>query len=212
MNHRRSALVRFLSLAAFGVTSFVAALLPAARAAGASDPQQMIRTAVDQVLATAYDTVSTQPLHERLRPILERYFDFTGATRRAIGPGWRNFTPEQQQRATELLTTLIIRSYSDKFEPGARPTITYASTITLDKKRRELLSSVTYAGKRYSVTYRVELLSEDNWRVYDLIIEGVSMVGNYRAQLDPLYKKGGADEVIRSLEKSLQQPVIAEST
>lgn len=207
-----SPIIRVISLLALSVGAFISAFLPSTRAADdAPDPQQMIRTAVDQVISTIYDAKDDQPLYQRLRPVLEKYFDFTGATRRAIGPGWRQFTADQQKQAIDLFTTLIIRSYSDKFEPASRPTVTYSAVTTLSKTRRELLSSITYAGQRYSVSYRVEQLADGHWRVYDLIIEGVSMIANYRAQLDPLYKKGGANEVLQSLEKSLQQPVISSS-
>ncbi|MFA6961279.1 MAG: ABC transporter substrate-binding protein [Opitutaceae bacterium] len=166
----------------------------------------MLRTAIDEVLAIAYDEKAvTIPLAQRVRPTLEKYFSFDSITRRAIGPGWRQFTPEQQARTTVLFSNLVIRTYADRFEIGDRPGITYADAITPDPKRpnlRELPTTIDYAGKKYSVVYRVEQLGE-SWRVYDVIIEGVSMIANWRSQLDPIYQRGGAAAVIQSLEQNL---------
>lgn len=188
-------------------------LLPAALIAfaaiapvrAASDPAVMLRSAVDEVMAIAYDTTSGEPLAERVRPALEKYFSFEGITRRAIGPGWRQFTPEQRARATDLFARLVIRTYSNRFEPGDRPGITYARPVTPDAARpalRELPTTIDYAGKRYAVTYRVEQ-SGDAWLIYDINIEGVSMIANWRSQLDPIYQRGGAAAVIDTLEKNL---------
>lgn len=194
---------------------FVCAALAAAAALRAEpvvEAGEMLRTAVDEVLAIAYDGKTAEtPLTARVRPTLEKYFNFQSITRRAIGPGWRQFTPEQQARTISLFTDLVIRTYADRFEVGTRPGITYAKARIPDASRpalRELPTTIDYAGKKYTVIYRVEQAG-DNWRVYDVIIEGVSMIANWRSQLDPIFQKGGAPAVIASLEKNLAQPVVA---
>lgn len=171
-------------------------------------PAEMLKASVDEVLAIAYDQANaTTPLAQRVRPLLEKNFNFEAVTRRAIGPGWRQFTPEQKTRTVSLFTEVVIRTYADKFEVGDRPGITYAKPVIPDAKRpelRELPTTIDYAGKKYSVLYRVEQAG-DSWRIYDVIIEGVSMVANWRAQLDPIYQRSGADGVIAALEKNLSQ-------
>jgi phospholipid transport system substrate-binding protein len=172
-------------------------------------PEQMLRTAVDEVMATAYDdSGSTAPLAQRVRPLLEKNFNFEALTLRAIGPGWRQFTPEQKARTVALFTDVVIRSYADRFEAGTRPGITYAKSVTPNAarpERRELPTTIDYEGKKYSVLYRVEQAGE-SWRIYDVIIEGVSMIANWRAQLDPIYQRNGATGVIAALEKNLSLP------
>jgi phospholipid transport system substrate-binding protein len=174
----------------------------------AVEPEVMLKTSVDEFLAIAYDgQTATTPLSQRVRPLLEKNFNLEAITRRAIGPGWRQFTPEQQARTTSLFTDVVIRTYADRFEIGDRPGITYAKSVTPDPKRpalRELPTTIDYAGKKYAVLYRVEQAG-DSWRIYDVIIEGVSMIANWRAQLDPIYQKSGAAGVIAALEKNLSQ-------
>lgn len=171
----------------------------------ATDAADMLKTAVDEVMAIAYDTQSTAPLSERVRPALEKYFSFENVTRRAVGPGWRQFTPEQRAATTRLFSDLVIRTYANRFEPGDRPEIIYAKPIVPDPARpsvRELPTTIGYAGKKYAVSYRVEQ-TKAGWLIYDVNVEGVSMIANWRSQLDPIFQKGGADAVIAALEKNL---------
>jgi phospholipid transport system substrate-binding protein len=170
-----------------------------------TDPQTILHQAVDEVLTIAYAppvTPPADPLVNRLRPVLEKYFSFDLITRSAVGPGWNSFSPADQQRTITLFTDLVIRTYSDKFEPGDRPKVTYGKPVEIDATRRELPTTITYAGKNYSVSYRLRQLPA-GWRIYDVNIEGVSMVANYRAQFDPLFQKGGAAAIIAALEKNL---------
>jgi phospholipid transport system substrate-binding protein len=176
------------------------------KAEPADDANTMLKGAVDEVLTIAYDTQNaTTPLALRVRPALEKHFSFEVITRKAIGPGWRQFSPEQQATAVTLFTEVVIRNYADRFEAGTRPGITYAPAKFPDPKRtnlQELPTTIDYAGKKYSVVYRLEKTGE-NWRIVDVVIEGVSMIANWRAQLDPLFQHGGADEVIATLKKNL---------
>ncbi len=171
-------------------------------------PEDMLRTAVNEVLAVAYDgQAAASPLAQRVRPLLEKNFNFEAITRRAIGPGWRQFSPEQQARTVSLFTDVVIRTYADRFEVGDRPGISYAKSVIPNPSKpalRELPTTIDYAGKKYAVLYRVEQTGE-SWRIYDVIIEGVSMIANWRAQLDPIYQRSGAPGVIAALEKNLSQ-------
>jgi phospholipid transport system substrate-binding protein len=172
---------------------------------GVDEPVAVLERGVSEVLAEVYDNPgAAQPPSKRLRPILERYFDFEGITRRALGPGGRKFTPEQFQRATELFSELVLRTYADRFEPKERPVITHGAKVQLSPTRVELPTMITYAGQNYAVAYRMENKGEA-WRIYDVIIEGVSMISNYRAQFDELLQKGGPPQVLRSLEENLQK-------
>jgi phospholipid transport system substrate-binding protein len=125
-------------------------------------------------------------------------------TRRAVGPGWRQFTPAQQAKATGLFTTLIIRSYSAKFTPGEHPVITYKAATEPAPGRVEVPTSLLYEGSHYEVIYRLE--NAGSWRITDVVIEGVSLVANYRSQFDAQFKKGGADAVIAALTQSVNHP------
>ncbi len=172
--------------------------------ASALEAQQRLHGAVDEVLAVADRVADRRALADKLRPVLQRHVSFETMTRRAIGPGWRQFTSDQQRKATQLFTTLVIRTYSNKFTPGERPVITYKTAVAHAAGRVDVPTTLVYKGSHYSVTYRME--QEGGWRIADVVIEGVSMIANYRSQLDAQFKKAGAPAVISSLEQSVARP------
>ena len=182
--------------------ALVCAVAPAAVAAAADEPAELMRTATDEVLKVAYEAAKTTdgaPLSDRVRPVLEKYFAFDAVTRRAVGPQWRQFTPQQQQRAIEHFTDRVIRTYVDRFQiTEERPEVTFGRAVVLSDTKCEIPSGITYQGSRFAVAYRLEKFAA-GWRIYDVGIEGVSMVSNYRGQFEALLQKGGPEELLRVL-------------
>jgi len=174
--------------------------LPALHAAS-DTAKARLETAVNEVLDVANRATSTSALAKDLRPVLLKSISFEAMTRRAVGPGWRQFSDAQRKKATELFTTLIIRTYSAKFTPGERPRIEYKSAATPAPGRVEVPTTLLYQGSRYEVVYRME--QSENWRITDIVIEGVSLIANYRTQFDAQFKKGGAGAVLASLTQTL---------
>ena len=176
-------------------------------AAGPADPVGQLHSQIDQVLALAYSGQSSETLAERVRPLLEKDFAFDLVTRQAIGPGWRQFTAGDQQKVTDLFSRLVIRIYAARVVGTQKPAITYGKTVSLSPDRCEIPTRVTAPnGEPYAVVYRLINLS-GGWRIYDVLIEGVSFVANYRAQFDDLVRRGGAAAVIKTLEAKLAEPI-----
>lgn len=169
--------------------------------ASTGDAEAALRTTVDEVLAVTENVKAARTIADQLTPILVRHMCFESMTRRAVGPGWRQFTPGQKSEATKLFTTLIIRSYSEKFTPGEHPKIKYLKASSPGAGKVEIPTSTVYKGSRYNVTYRLE--DRGRWLITDILAEGVSFVANYRAQFDALVKKGGAVAVLDSLRQSV---------
>jgi phospholipid transport system substrate-binding protein len=185
------------------LTLVLTSALAIATRASNEDAQTSLRTAVDQVLTVAQKAKGGNSMADQITPVLLRYVCFESMTRRAVGPGWRQFTPEQKAEATKLFTKLIIRSYSAKFTPGEQPDIQYLKPSSPGAGKVEIPTITVYKGSRYNVTYRME--DRGNWLVTDILAEGVSLVANYRAQFDALVKKGGAVAVIASLKQSVER-------
>jgi len=182
-----------------------AILLPAGGVvASTAEAEKRLQSAVDEVLSIADHASDNASLAKSLRPVLENHISFDAMTRRAVGPGWRQFSPEQQKKATQLFTTLIIRSYSSKFTPGEKAVIKFQPATSPAPGRVEVPTTLLYQGSRYGVTYRLE--SAEAWRITDVVIEGVSLVANYRSQFDAEFKKGGANAVIDALTQSVAKP------
>jgi phospholipid transport system substrate-binding protein len=181
-------------------------------AATVDDPATMLRSSVDDILSIAYSGRSNESLPARVRPSLEKSFALDLVTRQAMGPGWRQFSAADQKRITDLFSELLIRTYSAKVVGTQRPKIAYGAPVELAPDRREIPTRVTpsSSAEPIAVVYRLIKLPA-GWRIYDVLIEGVSFVANYRAQFDQIIQKGGAPAVIRILETKLAAPVDSHS-
>ncbi len=171
-------------------------------------PTAMLQSAVEEILTVAYlagGPGAPDTLVARMRPILDRTMDFESITRRAIGPGWRQFSAAERTRAVELFTALIVRTYAGRFTGGGRPTIEYKTAIATDPERWEVPTHVSRDGSSHEIIYRIEKRA-DGWRIYDIVAEGVSFVANYRSQFGALFQKGGAAAVLRALEAKQAAP------
>lgn len=148
------------------------------------------------------DTVAQQ--EARVRATMEATFSYEAMVRRSFGRHWNSLRVEDQNALRELLVRLLVRSYLERFGASARPTLTYRPAIVLAPGRLEVPSSATLEGQTFSIAYR--MLERDGKReVYDVVIEGVSLVGNYREQIDAHFQRGNAAGLIEKLERQLAE-------
>jgi phospholipid transport system substrate-binding protein len=176
-----------------------------AAAAAADAPEVTLKRGLGELLTSVKGRNNTDPveLAKRVRPILERFFNFDSLTRRALGPGWKELNPQQQTKATQLFTEIIIRSYTNRFDPSSEVDVQFIRSVDLGGGRKEVPAVARYQGSAVAVAYRVEP-GPEGWRVYDVVIEGVSLASNYRSQFDSIRQKGGPDALIRAMEDKLR--------
>lgn len=178
--------------------------LPVLAQAQQTPAEQRLHRVVDTSIELATSATSNTSLIQKIRPVLEKDVSFAAMTRRAIGPGWRQFTPDQQKQAIQLFSELIIRRYAGRFTIGEHPSVTYKAATTPAPGRVEIPTTLLYKGSRYAVLYRLE--QPEDWKITDIVIEGVSFIGNYRTQFDAQFQKGGPAAVLASLKSALQNP------
>lgn len=172
-------------------------------AAPADEAMTRLRGAVNEVLGIATKASSKSTLAASVTPVLRKHISFETMTRRAVGPGWNSFKPDEKAKATQLFSSLVVRTYANKFTPGEQPQVDYKAATSPAAGRVDVPTTLLYQGSRYSVTYRME--QAGGWLITDVVIEGVSMIANYRSQLDSVFKKGGAPAVLTSLQQSVSK-------
>lgn len=183
-----------------GITAFATAL----RAAPVDDAKTALVAGIDEVSASLRAHPAQQDLIALLDKLVDKHFAFTTTTRLAVGPAWRDLTPEQQAKLTKLFSRLVIRTYADRVNGDTPPEVTYFPATELRAGRIEIPTRVVNGGQTYSVSYRLELDSASKtWRVYDIVAEGVSLIANYRAQFEPILHKSGAAGLVTTLEAKL---------
>jgi len=186
--------------------SAVAALAAPARAADAL-AEEMLGTA-NAVVAMAQGLPPDQ-LEARIPAIRERmapHFAFAALVQRAFGRNWTRLSAGEQAEAVELVSHLIIRTYAGQLSSDERPVITINEIRDVAAERREALSTVTFKGSHINVIYRLARI-DGAWKAYDVLAEGVSVVGNYRRQFDAHFEKKDGPALLALLRARATTPV-----
>ena len=181
-------------------------LAPATRSE-AGEPQNKIRQTVDEVLAIL-DNKNLAPEQRRtqIRQAVLKRFGFEEMAQRALGQHWRSLTPQQQKEFVELFTDLLARSYMNRIESysGGRQGVRYTKEDINGDNASVHTEIVSARGEPATVEYR--LLHKDNdWKVYDIVIEGVSLVNNYRTQFNTVVMKDSYAGLVKQMRLKLEQ-------
>jgi phospholipid transport system substrate-binding protein len=125
-------------------------------------------------------------------------------SRRALGVHWKDRTPKERQEFVKLFQELLENSYAGKIEDYNGEKIVYGKEA-LDPPYAEVRTKIVPSqGDGYSVNYRL-LKSGDRWRVYDVVIEGVSLVNNYRSQFADLLDRYSFAEMMKKLQETVRK-------
>jgi phospholipid transport system substrate-binding protein len=176
-----------------------------AAAANAGAPSEQLRNTVDQVLVILQDPAlkpETQKneRREQLRRVIFARFDFSEMARRSLGPEWRRRSPAEQQEFTNLFTDLLQESYIGTIESYSGEKVSYGRE-TQDQDNAEVQTTLMTKGDAtYSINYRLRLLGKD-WKVYDVVVENISLVNNYRSQFNRVISKSSYDELVRTMKE-----------
>jgi len=198
MNRKNSSMLKI-----FVVFLLTAALSVVARSAAAGVPTEQIKTTVEKALVVLKDPQLKTPAkmserRDQLRQILFARFDFTEMARRALGANWRRRTPQEQEEFVRLFTEVLERAYAGIIESYSDEKILYTNE-RIDGSFADVGSKiVTSKGEEYSINYKAHLVSNE-WKVYDVVAENISLVNNYRSQFTRVIAHESYDELVRRL-------------
>jgi phospholipid transport system substrate-binding protein len=173
------------------------------RNAVAGLPTDQIKSTVEKALVVLNDPRLKPPakLKERrdqLRQILFARFDFTEMAKRALGSNWRRRTPQEQEEFVRLFTDVLERTYAEIIESYTDEKIVYVNE-RIDGTYADVGSKIlTSKGEEYSINYKAHLISNE-WKVYDVVAENISLVNNYRSQFNRVIANGSYEELVRRL-------------
>ena len=182
------------------------ALVLAAPPARAGAPTEQLKAQIDRVLKLIDDpALKDKPKDKRVavRKIADDIFDFGETAKRALGRHWAARTQAERDEFVQLFGDLLERSYISKIELYGGEKIQYMSDRIEDDQAAVLSKLVTKAGSDVPIEYRM-LKKGDRWLVYDVIIEGVSLVANYRTQFNKIIQTSSYAELVKKM-KSRQE-------
>jgi phospholipid transport system substrate-binding protein len=168
-------------------------------------PDVLARSVTDEVLAIVRADKELQAGNpQKVQQLVETkvlpHFNFTRMTQLAVGRNWRQTTPEQQKALVEEFRTLLVRTYTAAFTGYRNQTIDYRplrmTPSDTDVVVKSLIKQPT--GQPVAVDYSMEKLA-GSWKVYDVKIEGISLIENYRNTFNNEIQRTGVDGLIRAL-------------
>ena len=174
--------------------------------AWAGVPTDQLRGSVDRVIQVLEDSqlkseAKAADRRAAIRKEAESIFDFTETAKRALGQHWKTLNPSQQQEFVSLFEDLLERAYILKIEKYSGEKVAYLGDTVDGDLATVKTKFTTKQGTEIPVDYRL-LRRSDRWLVYDVFVEGVSLVANYRTQFDRIMRTGSYDELVRRMKAS----------
>jgi phospholipid transport system substrate-binding protein len=186
----------------------VALALVAGRAVEAGVPTDQLKGTIDRILAIVQDPALRQPgkadeRRQKIRTVANEVFDWPETGKRALARHWQARSPQEREEFTALFADLLERSYVGKIEAYSGEKIVYGEETVEGDQATVRTKLVTKAGTQIPIDYRMQKVG-DRWKVYDVLIENVSLVGNYRSQFNRIIQQSGYADLVQRL-KSKQE-------
>lgn len=184
----------------------IAALALAGTASSAAEsPEALVQSTSDEIVGLIARTQDRSQFLEAVKTKVVPHFNFEHMTELALGPSWKQGTPEQRQAVVAAFRTLLIRTYSNAFaaakQRNATVTVSPPQGGSAGKTEVTVRSKVTpRGGQPISLVYEMELVGS-KWQVYDVLVDSVSLVTNYRETFASEIKKGGFEGLIKTLDE-----------
>jgi phospholipid transport system substrate-binding protein len=179
--------------------------LPALARAG--EPLELLKVAANKAILVLKDPTlkSNEKKKERiekLKAIANPIFDFEEMAKRTLGPHWRRRTPAEQQEFVKLFRDFLERVYADRIDLYSGEKVMFGRETVENDFAQVESTLVNPKGEEVSVVYRLRR-SDGKWKIYDAVVENISVVNNYRSQFDRVISKSSFDELKKILrEKS----------
>jgi len=191
------------------IAVLVVITMVAGREAWAGAPTDQLRTQIERAVKVLEDPelAKESRMADRrtaIRRIANDIFDFTETTRRSLGPHWQARTPQEREEITRLYADLLERSYIGKIEMYSGEKIQFVGDTVDGDQASVRTRLVTKQGTEIPVDYRMHRVGE-RWLTYDVVIEGVSLVANYRAQFNKIIQTSGYGALVKRLAAKEQE-------
>jgi phospholipid transport system substrate-binding protein len=180
-----------------------------------TDAMGSVKSVIDQsIVVFKNQQISAPDREQKLRAIAESHFDFTEMAKSAIGYHWKTLTPAQQSEFVPLFTTFIEDAYLSRIE-----------SYSVEKVNQQIQSSMiqfvkqTTDGPEYAQVYSTVVLQDSKnpiavnylmrndsgeWKIYDITIDAISVIANYRNQFNRVLNSGGYDKLIEIIRQKIQ--------
>jgi phospholipid transport system substrate-binding protein len=187
---------------------FIILLLPAP-AVSQDNPTSYIRANVDKVVSILTspeyeaETNKTEQLRQ-IEAVVDNFFDAEELSKRSLGQYWRIFTPEQKQEFQPLFLKLIKQVYLKKSITYNGEVVNYNQEIIKSDTLAEVHTTITSPSLNIPIIYYM-IRKDVSWKVYDVSVENVSLIKNYRSQFRSILQNNSPDKLIATLKEKTNE-------
>ena len=173
-------------------------------------PTEKIKQTTEKIIAVLKDPnlqgpAKTKERSVKLREVANERFDWEEMAKRTLGKYWNERTPEEKKTFVPLFITLLERSYLDKVQGYSGEKVSYAGESVDGKYSVIDVKILTSQGQEIAVSYKMKNKNDD-WFIYDIVAEGVSLVNNYRVQFNSILTQSPYAVLIKKMEEKAAQP------
>jgi len=187
------------------LTLIILLIIPLSVYAGA--PLDSVKGNVNKVLDVLRDPAlkgesGKKTKRQKIRSISDKMFDYSELSRRTLGQDWKKLNPAQQNEFADLYKSLLEDAYADKIINYTDEKVAFSKENQLSEKTFEVQTTVLTKKADIPIYYRV-IQKDGQWKVYDVVIEGVSLINNYRNQFREILMNKSPEVLIDTLRKKV---------
>ena len=169
---------------------------------------EAMKSTIDEVLKIVRDKDLKQPARaderrQRLEQVVGDRFDYEEMSKRSLGAPWNTLSDKDKQEFVTLFKTLLTNTYADKIESYSGEGVQYINE-RMEKDYAEVRTKVLTGKVEIPLDYRL-LNKGTDWRVYDVVVDGVSLVNNYRGQFSKILRSSSYTDLVGQLRKKSEK-------
>lgn len=195
-------------VASLAAVAIVAMVQPrrSAHADTGGTPMAVAKATVDRALSILADkSIPVVQRRKELREAIENNFDFTEMSRSALGYHWRSLTPAQRQDFTHLFTAFIEDAYLSKIQDYSGQKVEFIGQSQLAPGYVQISTNIVEPGKTPLAVNYLMLQQGGTWKIYDVTVDAISIIANYRNQFNRVINDQGFDKLMADLRSKQQE-------
>ena len=169
----------------------------------ASAPTDQMKSTIDEVMATLRTDAKWDQKEPLLREIISKRFYYRAMAQRTLATNWKKASDAQKKEFIDLFSDLLLFTYLDRIKAYTDEKVAFKRE-KLKKKTAVVYTEILTSTANIPINYKL-LLSGDKWLVYDVIIEEISLVSNYRSTYKEIVKKDGIDGLLKQMHDKNQE-------
>jgi len=195
-------------LRALVVLGIAALAFASTGSAAQSPPEELVKTTSSEVLSLIKQTGDRQKLMQLAQEKVVPHFDFARMTQLAVGKSWQQASPVQREALAREFRELLVRTYVNALSAGANVTLKYLPQRGSGGDEVVVRTQALQPGRApIAIDYKMEKQGGDAWKVFDVTVDGISLVTNYRDTFNTTIASSGVDGLIQMLaDKNKGQP------